>query len=210
MATSIPFFQPNPTTFIYTCMRTALPVHDMQQVNLSPEDNKRLDRITHPAKREEFLGLRWMMQGVGLNPQLLTYNPFGKPLLPGVHISLTHSQAQLGLAVSDALVGIDLEGLRSQMGRIAHKFVREDEKLSIAANDLDHFVRVAWGAKECLFKIEGGGGWDYLENFKLTGYTGGNSGSAVGLIKKDLHLRQCSIGFAPAEPDLLVWAIAQD
>lgn len=207
MTTLIPHFQPHPSTFIYTCMRSALPQDELEGIVLSPDDTNRLKRITHPTKREEFLGLRWMMQTVGLSPNQLTYNPFGKPLLPHVHISLTHSQAQLGLAVSDHLVGIDLEGLRSQMGRIAHKFVREDERKSISPADLDHFVRVAWGAKECLFKIEGGGGWDYLQNFKIEAYSGGNSGSAIGVINKEMHQRTCTIGYSPAEPDLLVWAI---
>lgn len=207
MHPSIILQQPAPDTYIYMCPRTALPDGELKLVPLSPADNRRLMLISHPVKRQEFLGFRWLLRQCGLPPEELLYNPFGKPLFGGglPHISATHSNSHIGLAVSDRPVGVDLEAERPQMLRIESKFVHPEELLLAGNGERTLFIRMAWGAKESLFKLEGGGGWDYREHFRISRWN--PLGSAEACIQKGEHRRKCSIGFTHAGEDLLVWAL---
>jgi len=59
------------------------------------------------------------------------------------------------VVASPQSVGIDVQKLVSKIGRIAHKYMREEETASLnEATRLEH-LHVYWGAKEALYKAYG-------------------------------------------------------
>jgi 4'-phosphopantetheinyl transferase EntD len=52
-----------------------------------------------------------------------------------------------------AEVGVDIEQYGARVKRVASRFVREDEKVSIASGDEVYGLLLHWSAKETMFKL---------------------------------------------------------
>ncbi len=79
----------------------------------------------------------------------LAHADSGAPYIIGVaeHVSVSHGAGLAVLAVSDSAVGVDIEAPRSQLERVAGKFMRADDE----CESLLH----AWTAKEAVYKAAG-------------------------------------------------------
>lgn len=127
-------------------------------LNLNSVEIADFERTKVPGKRLEWLAARNALKHL-VNPLgqfFLHKDQFGKPHLDKntIGVSMSHAQGFGAAAIStNSPVGIDIEIERSQITRIAKKFLHENEKewtdLSIA--DLTKI----WGAKEALYKLHG-------------------------------------------------------
>lgn len=83
----------------------------------------------------------------------LTHSSSGAPLLPGYHISISHSR-DLAVVALDAVrpVGIDAEEMRPQLLRIKERFLSPQE--SQVFNTPQQLL-TAWTIKEAVYKIAG-------------------------------------------------------
>ncbi|GAB5527985.1 MAG: hypothetical protein Roseis2KO_58570 [Roseivirga sp.] len=102
------------------------------------------------------LALKALLDKADLTPFSITKDEFGKPHLTGsdVGISISHTR-RYGAAIINTKgpTGIDIEFPRSQIQRIAHKFLHADEK-AWATDDLQKLTWI-WSAKEALYKLHG-------------------------------------------------------
>lgn len=124
---------------------------------LTAEEAADLASITHPAQRVEWLACRVAIRAlVGTEYAGLWKDEFGKPHLigPANHVSLSHT-AGWAAAVWHRTrpVGVDIEPLREQFGRVVPR-VLSDAEIAHADGNL---MRLAtyWCAKEALYKLYG-------------------------------------------------------
>ena len=77
-----------------------------------------------------------------------------KPIPSHGYVSLSHSRDHaVAIYHPNLAVGIDIEGDRPQLHRIAHKFLNDADRKAVAQNaNPEWALRVLWGAKEALFK----------------------------------------------------------
>ena len=95
--------------------------------------------------------------------------PDGAPFLAGlsdVRVSVSHSLTHAAVAVSLEPVGIDIEQPRSQLERVAPRFMSARELAS--AENLPSGLLRAWTAKEAVFKILREPGVDFTGDIVLS------------------------------------------
>jgi len=128
----------------------------------------------------EWLTARLLLAEMGVS-QRITYDKAGKPHLEGAGhrpISLSHSGNYVAAITHHHInVGIDIELTGDRILRVMHKFVGPGEKKWLSDQPDLRLIQLyqIWGAKECAFKIRGGGGIGFMEELEVT-----NPGSETG------------------------------
>jgi RimJ/RimL family protein N-acetyltransferase/phosphopantetheinyl transferase len=128
-------------------------------------------------RKEEFLISRSAL-AAALNPLPLSavYYNGNQPKHEAGHISISHTKSGAIAAYSATVeVGIDIEGVRPQISRIAQKFIRADEEKYLASLGAIHAQQLLWGIKESLFKLFGSGNVDFKKHLHITSLS--NEGS---------------------------------
>ena len=128
-------------------------------------------------RKEEFLISRSAL-AAALNPLPLSavYYNGDQPKHEAGHISISHTKSGAIAAYSATVeVGIDIEGVRPQISRIAQKFIRADEEKYLASLGAIHAQQLLWGIKESLFKLFGSGNVDFKKHLHITSLS--NEGS---------------------------------
>lgn len=123
--------------------------------------------------RRGFLSVRHLLAEFGYTDFDLYYDENGKPHLKnGKHISITHSFEFSAVAVSDGLIGIDIEKQREKIGVIAHKFVEyEFDYLKEEDSEYVRKLTVIWCAKESLYKLFATPGLSFLQHCLVLPFT---------------------------------------
>ena len=96
--------------------------------------------------------------------------PSGKPYLADgdAFISISHTQGYVAVAYSKCHeVAVDIEQYGTRVKRVAHKFIREDEQVSIQAGNEIYAMLLHWSAKESLFKLLDVEGVDFTEHLHI-------------------------------------------
>lgn len=111
----------------------------------TPSDRRKRERAATEILLSRAFGL----------PVTLEHYPDGAPYVrehPDSFISISHSETTCVLALSDAPVGVDIESPRSQLVRVAGKFMAESELNclpELTPSSLLHY----WTAKEAVYKL---------------------------------------------------------
>jgi hypothetical protein len=79
-------------------------------------------------------------------------NEFGKPMLHGQILGISHSHEQVVVAWGDANFGLDIQRTDDKIHRLASKFINDEE--AVFANDIETLT-IIWSAKEAVFKFFG-------------------------------------------------------
>jgi ribosomal-protein-alanine N-acetyltransferase len=144
---------------------------------LSPADRLKWEQRQTQHRKEEFLISRSAL-AAALKPLPLSavYYNGNQPKHEAGHISISHTKNGAIAAYSATVeVGIDIEGVRPQIGRIAQKFIRADEEKYLASLGATHAQQLLWGIKESLFKLFGSGNVDFKKHLHITSLS--NEGS---------------------------------
>lgn len=131
----------------------------------------------------------------------------GKPFLVDrdEHISLSHSGQFAAAVVSNKdATGIDIERMDERIFKIAHKFVREDERALLGDRDiLGHYL--IWNIKESLFKYYGLGSVDFRKHLYVDLTTRNDGFLKASIQKKDHHASMYFKFLLLEEEYLLTW-----
>jgi 4'-phosphopantetheinyl transferase len=129
----------------------------LKSLRLSACDERELNNITHPKRKDEFLyarlALQMLLDNLKVNYQGLTKDLNGKPHLIGLrdHISISHSYRFVAAAVSKkASIGIDIQIIKSKLAASKKKFI-SDTELPLCTNDVQELA-IYWCAKEAIYK----------------------------------------------------------
>ncbi len=116
------------------------------------------DDIHHPKRIREYLTSQKMKSALGLT-EPISYLENGKPYIKkGPSISISHGSEIAGFIQSDKTIGLDIQLVTPQLGRIRNKYCHPDElKVASESNNELEYLTLLWSAKEAVFKIYGEG-----------------------------------------------------
>jgi phosphopantetheinyl transferase len=160
------------------------------KVILSENGEKELKGISHPIKQRERLASRAcvkeLVKQVGKEYHGITKDEHDKPHLIGLnyHISISHNFPYAVAILHKKLpVGIDIEKPVEKIGRIAHRFLNEQEFI-----DCDGDIKklcIYWSGKEAIFKLNGKIGLNFKKDIRIYSFT---------LHKQDVIRSEFSVG----------------
>ena len=126
-----------------------------KEVALKDVSLARLENMKSESHQKGFLSVRKLLNELGYSDFDLYYDEFGKPhLMDGKHISISHSHSFSAIAVSDEIIGIDLEQLKEKTLKIAPRFMDVSHLNNLSHEEQIMKATVVWGIKEAVFKIK--------------------------------------------------------
>ncbi|NJN24729.1 MAG: 4'-phosphopantetheinyl transferase superfamily protein [Cyclobacteriaceae bacterium] len=144
----------------------------LKKVTLSVYGQKELEEITHPVKKRERLASRACIQELvkqsGKEYKGIVKDDHDKPHLIDIdyHISISHSfPYAVGILHKKLPVGIDIEKPVEKLGRIAHRFLNDQEFID-SDGDLKKLC-IYWAGKEAIFKLNGKTGLNFKEDIRV-------------------------------------------
>lgn len=121
-------------------------------------------------RKLEWLAVRVLLKVLCGEEKKIAYFPSGKPYMAdgSAHISISHTKGYVAIALHPcAEVGIDIEQYGEKVKRVAHKFIREDEYISIQSGDEIYAMLLHWSAKETIFKLMDANAVDFIEHLHI-------------------------------------------
>lgn len=129
-----------------------------------------LSRFTSPRRRIEWLSVRALLKELCGEEKEIAYLPTGKPYLTdnSACISFSHTSGYVSVAIHPSEeVAVDIEQYGDRVKRVAHKFIRPDERPTIQENDEIYTLLLHWSAKETLFKLMDKEGVDFVTHLQV-------------------------------------------
>jgi phosphopantetheinyl transferase len=144
----------------------------LNKIVLSEDGEDEIAHISHPIKQKERLASRCCVQELvkqtGKEYQGIIKDEHDKPHLVGInyHISISHSYPYAVAILHKKLpVGIDIEEPVEKLGRIAHRFLNDQEFFD-CNGDLKKLC-VYWSGKEAIFKLNGKMGLNFKQDIRI-------------------------------------------
>ena len=180
---------------------------------LSAEDKERFSKFKTEQKKREFLTARIALNKIDKDfSQKISYQ--GKrPFLKGEidHISLSHSMSHAVAAWHPTLpIGVDIESDRVQLKKISKKFLSLSEMKKIKSSPNPKLARrIAWGAKESIFKAADQKGLSFIEDIQLKFIATENEGKGVANLSdgRQYVVYWSLIQNSKGDDQALVWAV---
>lgn len=181
-----------PGTEIYVWEVTESYEDLFDEVRLTDHSLVRLRTMKSDMQQKAFLGVRKLLQHIGLSDFDMYYDAAGKPHLhDGRHISISHSFHFASMIVSDKLTGLDMEQQREKIKLIAHKFAAtECPFLDKEHADYIRMLTVIWGAKEAVFKIRNEEGISFKDHITVAPFK-----MADGQCETQLHFKNIIVNY---------------
>lgn len=137
-------------------------------------------RFSAEKRKQEWLAVRILLKELcGGEEKEIAYCPSGKPYLKdgSACVSFSHTHGYVAVAIHPSMnVGIDIEQYGTRVRRVASRFIREDEKVSVEAGDEVYALLLHWSAKETMFKLMEEEAVDFLEHMRIFPFTLQESG----------------------------------
>lgn len=183
----------------------------LERLALSEDEAAQLAPIKG-HRRVEFLAARKLVHLLSEMPDRhpLVKDPSGKPHLPELSfsVSISHSRGYAAAILAEGAVGIDIQHIVEKIGRIAPKFLSQEEASAIGPDARLEALHVYWCAKEALFKAYGKGEVDFRHDLRVLPFTYGSAGvHFIGQILKDQAVRTFNLRYLRMNEHMLVWAM---
>lgn len=137
-------------------------------------------RFSAEKRKQEWLAVRVLLKEMLGEEKSIAYLPSGKPYLEdgSMHVSFSHTHGYVAVALHpSAEVGVDIEQYGTRVRRVASRFIREDEKVSIASGDEIVGLLLHWSAKETMFKLMDDQGVDFIDHLRILPFLQEKSGT---------------------------------
>ena len=136
-------------------------------------------RFSAEKRRQEWLAVRVLLKEMLGDEKKIAYLPSGKPYLEdgSMRISFSHTVGYVVVALHpSAEVGVDIEQYGTRVKRVASRFIREDEKVSVASGDEIYGLLLHWSAKETMFKLMDDEAVDFIDHLHILPFKPEKSG----------------------------------
>ncbi len=140
------------------------------------------------SRKLEFLSVRALLAELLGKDARIVYNKNNKPFLKdgSRFISISHSHNLTAILMSaNEKVGIDLEYMSTNIGRIAFKFINRREKITKEQENRRYHLYLHWCAKEALYKICDKEGISIKKNITIEPFEVKESGEIKGKVQTD-------------------------
>lgn len=137
-------------------------------------------RFSAEKRKQEWLAVRVLLKELCGEEKEIAYHASGKPYLKdgSAYVSFSHTHGYVAVALHPyAEVGVDIEQYGTRVQRVASRFVREDEQVSVQAGDEVYALLLHWSAKETMFKLMDDGAVDFIDHLHILPFQPGKSGA---------------------------------
>jgi phosphopantetheinyl transferase len=137
-------------------------------------------RFSSEKRKQEWLAVRVLLKELCGEEKTIAYLPSGKPYLEdgSLHVSFSHTNGYVAVAIHPSVeVGIDIEQYGTRVRRVASRFIREDEWVSVDAGDETYALLLHWSAKETMFKLMEDAGVDFIDHLHILPFEPKDSGT---------------------------------
>ena len=118
-------------------------------------------------RQKEYLMWRFIVRRELGRDTLITYSANHKPLIvnKNINIGVAHSDRHAAVVMSSQPCADDIEPLSRDFSRAASRFMSQQERM---LSDDPRLQAAVWCAKETLYKYDGNGGLDFIEDLHVT------------------------------------------
>jgi len=155
-------------------------------VDLDASDKKKCKVFASNSRKLEFLSVRALLAELIGKEARIVYNKNNKPFLSdgSMFISISHSNKLTAILLSsNEKVGIDLEHMSTNIGRIAFKFINSKEKITKEQEKRIYHLYLHWCAKEAIYKICDKEGISIKKDITIEPFDVKESGEIRGSVK---------------------------
>lgn len=134
---------------------------------------RELQRFSAPHRKQEWLSVRILLFRLLGRHEEISYEPSGKPYLAdnSEFISISHTKGYVAVILSkEKSVGIDIEQYSQRVHKVAHKYMREDERVVPYREDNTWSLLLHWSAKEVMFKCMNTPEVDFREHLHIESF----------------------------------------
>lgn len=186
-------------------------VYFRSRLALTPAECRQLAAIKG-RRRLEWLAVRYLLHVLSERTAraAVLKDACGKPWLEGSswHISISHSRRRAAAIASPVPVGIDIQHIVPRITRIAHRFLRPQEREALDAARAICHMHVYWGGKESLYKAWGRRRLDFRTHLWLEPFAYlPEGGSTTGHVEKDGQHLRFFVHYRPLDDYMLTWAV---
>jgi phosphopantetheine--protein transferase-like protein len=118
--------------------------------------NEATRRFKSESRQRQWLATRALLRATQYKGETILYHENGKPYFAGNnrHISISHTNEYVAIAVSDYPIGIDIERTDRNAYAVAKSFLTEQEiDILTQENNPSKEALYLWSAKEAAFKL---------------------------------------------------------
>jgi len=180
----------------------------VDSVVLDADDKKKYKVFASTSRKLEFLSVRALLAELLGKDARIVYNKNNKPFLKdgSRFISISHSNKLTAILLStNEKVGIDLEHMSSNIGRIAFKFINRKEKISKDPETRRYHLYLHWCAKEALYKICDKEGISIKKNITIEPFEVKESGEISGKVQTDKINESFDLFYTRYDNYAIVW-----
>ena len=137
-------------------------------------------RFSAEKRKQEWLAVRVLLKELCGEEKKIAYLPSGKPYLEdgSAFVSFSHTSGYVAVALHpSAEVGVDIEQYGTRVQRVASRFIREDEKVSVESGDEIYALLLHWSAKETMFKLMKDEAVDFIKHLRILPFVPEESGT---------------------------------
>ena len=137
-------------------------------------------RFSAEKRKQEWLAVRVLLKELCGEEKEIAYLPSGKPYLEdgSAFVSFSHTLGYVAVALHpSAEVGVDIEQYGTRVQRVASRFIREDEKVSVESGDEIYALLLHWSAKETMFKLMEDEAVDFIKHLHILPFAPKESGT---------------------------------
>ena len=137
-------------------------------------------RFSAEKRKQEWLAVRVLLKELCGEEKEIAYLPSGKPYLEdgSAFVSFSHTSGYVAVALHpSAEVGVDIEQYGTRVQRVASRFIREDEKVSVESGDEIYALLLHWSGKETMFKLMKDEAVDFIKHLHILPFVPEESGT---------------------------------
>ena len=131
-------------------------------------------RFSAESRKREWLAVRVLLKELCGEEKVIAYHSSGKPYLAdgSMCVSFSHTRGYVAGALHpSAEVGIDIEQYGTRVQKVASRFIRDDERVSIESGDEIYGLLLHWSAKETMFKLMEDEAVDFVRHLHILPFT---------------------------------------
>ena len=179
------------------------------QVQLSEEDEERLNSFKNHERKLEWLSVRVLLRTLTDSDKKIIYGENRKPFLAdgSYNISVSHSNKFTSILLGKSRkVGIDLEFMSHKISRIADRFIGSKEYISKKTPEEEKYhLYIHWCAKEALFKICDKQGINFKDNLYIYPFDVNDEGMLRSYVKTGHIDQHFNMEYFKLDNYIIVW-----
>jgi len=158
----------NKNLFVYQNTLQLLELKQHVLPLLSKLEKQKYQSFKNNKRREEWLGIRYILKCILDIKSEIKYTEYGNPYLSdGRMLSISHTSDILAVTFGVfKYCSLDIELISDKIRRISHKFISDTAQKEISLQHKEQ-IHLQWSAKEVLFKLYKKGRIDYRNNLSV-------------------------------------------